>query len=77
MRSGRMNAMQFVEDLLIPSLFAIHDEYSSVLKSLNLGNRQAAACLHFMDRAAVSACSLPSIPTCPGTQENYIKTLPF
>ncbi|GFU18586.1 hypothetical protein TNCV_1805781 [Trichonephila clavipes] len=43
MRSGRMNAMQFVEDLLIPSL-AIHDEYSSVLKSLNLGNIQAAAC---------------------------------
>ncbi|GFW56153.1 hypothetical protein TNCV_3853211 [Trichonephila clavipes] len=44
MRSGRMNVMQFVEDLLIPKSLAIHDEYSSVLMSLNLGNRQAAAC---------------------------------
>ncbi|GFS85693.1 hypothetical protein TNCV_5025031 [Trichonephila clavipes] len=41
MRSGRMNAMQFVEDLLSPSP-CHNDGYSSV--SLNLGNRQAAAC---------------------------------
>ncbi|GFV81975.1 hypothetical protein TNCV_3151731 [Trichonephila clavipes] len=30
-----------------------------------------------MDRAALSACSLPSIPTCPGTQEKRVGDIPY
>ncbi|GFT31299.1 hypothetical protein TNCV_1792851 [Trichonephila clavipes] len=53
MRSGRMNARSLLYHNSIAShadrgpvdpSSAIHDEYSSVLKSLNLGNRQAVAC---------------------------------
>ncbi|GFV22547.1 hypothetical protein TNCV_1651561 [Trichonephila clavipes] len=68
MRSGRMNAMQFVEDLLIPKSLAIHDEYSSVQKFLN---PDADRPLHVIRHGSCSSISLslPSIPTCPGTQE--------
>ncbi|GFY35362.1 hypothetical protein TNCV_797111 [Trichonephila clavipes] len=57
MRRGRMNVIQFVEDLLIPSLLQYMIDIVLYGRFIP-GNRQVCCMGSDMDRAALSACSL-------------------